>query len=217
MKTDGGNILSLAAGPAQEIREILVDFSEDRFQFLALDHDMDTLQKFGFTNEDVRFKYALANAFQIISGKYRTARPRKFFAKYCYPRKDFTGLRVLLSSLKYELGYLEKEGFDLVYSAGLYDYIQSFPLDDSKGTAALTKNLFYLVKPGGSLIIGNFNYNNPSDLKFVMEYIYDWQLIYRDKQDMFDFAKTIPEQDIKDIDIVEEPTGINYFLKIEKR
>ena len=49
----------------------------------------------------------------------------------------------------------------MVYSAGLYDYIMTFPIDDSKGTIALTKNLFSLVKPGGSLIVGNFNHNNP--------------------------------------------------------
>ena len=49
-----------------------------------------------------------------------------------------------------------------------------------------------------------------------MEYIYDWQLIYRDKLDMFEFVKTINENDIKDIQIIEEPTGINFFLKIDK-
>jgi len=104
----------------------------------------------------------------------------------------------------------------LVYSAGLYDYIQTFPLDDSKGTVALTKNLFALVKPGGSLIVGNFNHDNPRDLRFVMEYIYDWQLIYRDEHEMVNMARKIPERKIKNIRIIKEPTGINYFLKIEK-
>lgn len=104
----------------------------------------------------------------------------------------------------------------MIYSAGLYDYIHTFPLDDSKGTVALTKNLFDLLKPGGSLIIGNFNHNNPKDLKFVMEYVYDWQLIYRNKFDMFDFARTINKNEIKDMQITEDPTGINYFIKIDK-
>jgi extracellular factor (EF) 3-hydroxypalmitic acid methyl ester biosynthesis protein len=159
---------------------------------------------------------ALANAFQIISDNYLTARPRQFLERFCSPRKDFDGLRVLISPIKYELNYLKKEEFDLVYSSGLYDYIMTFPLDDSKGTVALTKNLFNLVKPGGTLIVGNFNHNNPRDLQFIMEYVYDWRLIYRSEKDMFEFARSIPEKQIKNIRVENEPLGINYFLKIEK-
>jgi len=211
-----GKILSLAAGPAQEIREILKDHGKNGYQFLALDHDLETLQRFKHPQKPSQFTYALANAFQIIAGKHYAAKPRQFFERYCYPRKDFRGLRRLYCSLKYELIDLKGERFDLVYSAGLYDYIQTFQLDDSKGTVALTKNLFDLVKSGGSLIVGNFNHNNPKDLRFVMEYIYDWQLIYRHKYEMMDFARAINQQEIKSIQIFEEPLGINYFLKIEK-
>jgi len=215
-KTNGGQILSLAAGPAQEIREILDGHKGNEFQFLALDHDLDTLQRYDIPNKSHQFTYALANAFQIVSGQYRVVKPRRYMMKYCYPRRDFRGLRKILSSLKYELIDLKNKKFNLIYCAGLYDYIQTFPLDDSKGTVALTKNLFDLLKPGGSLIVGNFNHNNPRDLRFVMEYIYDWRLIYRNRFDMFDFVRTVSKNDIKDIQIIEEPTGINYFIKIDK-
>jgi SAM-dependent methyltransferase len=211
-----GNILSLAAGPAQEISEVLKTAHAKQYRFLALDHDMETLKKFSVTNSNPYFKYALANAFQIISDNYLTARPRQFLERFCSPRKDFDGLRVLISPIKYELNYLKKEEFDLVYSSGLYDYIMTFPLDDSKGTVALTKNLFNLVKPGGTLIVGNFNHNNPRDLRFIMEYVYDWRLIYRSEKDMLEFARSIPEKQIKNIQVENEPLGINYFLKIEK-
>ncbi len=216
LKTNGGQILSLAAGPAQEIREILVDKRRNGFQFLALDHDLDTLQRFNISNTSGQFTYALANAYQIINEKYHVVKPRNFMVKYCYPRRDFKGFRKIFSSLKYESIDLKNKEFDLIYSAGLYDYIKTNQLDDSKGTVALTKNLFNLLKPGGSLIIGNFNHNNPRDLKFVMEYIYDWQIIHRNRYDMFDFVRTISKNDIKDIRIIEEPMGINYFLKIDK-
>jgi hypothetical protein len=93
----------------------------------------------------------------------------------------------------------------------------TFPLDDSKGTVALTKNLFSLVKPGGSLIVGNFNHDNPKDLRFIMDYVYGWRLIYRHEKDMLEFARAIPENQIKSIQIETEPLGINYFLRIEKR
>jgi len=217
IRANGGRVLSLAAGPAQEIKELLDVYKNDQYWFMALDHDMDTLKTFDISDRDPRFRYALANAFQIISGNYITARPRKIFEKFCQPRIDFQGVRSLASPIKYEMARLEKEDFDLVYSSGLFDYIKTFPIDDSKGAIALTKNLFDLVKPGGSLIIGNFSHKNPRDLKFVMDYIFDWQLIYRDKKDMLEFARSIPESTIDDTQIVEESQGINYFLTIVKR
>ena len=178
---------------------------------------MDTLQQFKNGKHQLQFKYALANAFQIIAGNYVTAKPRNLFHQYCSPANDFKGYwRLLMSYVKYELKRLEKESFDLVYTAGLYDYIKNFPLDDDKGTVALTRNLFNLVKPGGSLIIGNFNHNNPRHLRFAMDYIFDWSLIYRDKEEMLAFAKSISKDEIANIEVLEEAASINYFLKIDK-
>ena len=211
-----GKILSLAAGPAQEIKEVLDIEKEKNYEFLALDHDLDTLKKYKPENNGFNFTYALANAFQIISENYFAARPRSLFENYCFPRTDFKGLRKVISSLKYEVIDLKERQFDMIYSAGLYDYIKTFQLDDSKGSVALTKNLFKLLASGGKLIAGNFNQNNPRDLRFVMEYIYDWQLIYRDRYDLMEFTRSIDEKEIKNIEVVEEPLGINYFLVAEK-
>ena len=217
IKANGGNVLSLAAGPAQEIKELLDVYRDDSFRFLALDHDMDTLKTYDVSDRDPRFKYALANAFQIIAGNYLTARPRKYAEKFCHPRKDFHGFRLVLGPLKYEMKYLERESFDLIYSSGLFDYIRTSPLDDSKGTVALTKNLFDLLRPGGSLIVGNFSHDNPRDLKFVMKYVYDWILCYRNTQEMLEFARAIPEKEIENIEVIKESLGINLFLKIVKK
>jgi len=216
-ESKGNKILSLAAGPAMEIREVLEKSLDNHFSFMALDHDMETLINFRPVNHNARFRYALANAFTLMVGNYQTAIPRDFMLRFCYPRKDFRGFRKIFSPLKYELIDLQPEDFDLVYSAGLYDYIKTYPLDDTKGTAALTKNLFGLVKPGGKLVVGNFNYNNPRDLRFVMEYIYDWKLIYREESEMYEFLRAIPKNEIKDVQLITEPAGINYFLKIVKQ
>ena len=62
IRRNGGNILSLAAGPAQEMIDVITTCRENGYKFLALDHDMDTLTKFDFSNQDPRFRYALANA-----------------------------------------------------------------------------------------------------------------------------------------------------------
>ena len=210
-----GKILSLAAGPSKEITEVLNTAKNGR-QFLALDHDLDTLMKYRPQVQTDQFTYALANAFQLISGNYFAARPRGIFERYCSPRTDFTGLKKIFSFIKYEMIELSQLRFDMIYSAGLFDYIKTFQLDDSKGTVGLTKNLFDLLNHGGVLIVGNFNKNNPRDLVFVMEYVYDWQLIYRDRVELAEFARSIDEKEIKNIEIIEEPLGINYFLKLEK-
>jgi len=215
--TKGGKILSLAAGPAIEIKEVLEKNSDNHLSCMALDHDMETLVKFRPAKNDVRFRYALANAFTLMAGNFQTAIPRNFMLRFCYPRRDFRGFRKIFVPLKYELIDLQPEDFDLVYSSGLYDYIKTYPLDDTRGTAALTKNLFGLVKPGGKLIVGNFNYKNPRDLRFAMEYINDWKLIYRDEREMYEFLRAIPKNEIKDVQLITDPTGINYFLKIVKQ
>ncbi|MEW6673315.1 MAG: hypothetical protein AB1427_16560 [Thermodesulfobacteriota bacterium] len=219
IQTFDGNakILSLAAGPAMEIKEVLDNGSCGQLSFMALDHDMETLIKFRPAGHNARFRYALANAFTLMGGNYQTAIPRDAMLRFCYPRKDFRGFRRIFCPLKYELIDLQPEDFALVYSAGLFDYIKTYPLDDTKGTAALTRNLFALVKPGGKLIVGNFNYNNPRDLRFVMEYIYDWKLIYREELEMYEFLRAIPESEIQDVHVITEPAGINYFLVIAKR
>ena len=50
-----------------------------------------------------------------------------------------------------------------------------------------------------------------------MELLYDWVLIYRDKNEMHHLADGIPEGEISEMTLLEEPLGINYFLKIVKR
>jgi extracellular factor (EF) 3-hydroxypalmitic acid methyl ester biosynthesis protein len=217
LRMGGGKVISLAAGPAEEIKEILNSPQGEKYQFLALDHDMSALESFHDPNDNSHFNYALANAFQIISQNYQTAKPRMPLRRFCFPRKDFRGWRRLMSSLKYEMDHLKKDEFDFIYSAGLYDYIKTSLLDHTRGTIALTKNLFDLLKPGGILIVGNFNYNNPRDLRFIMEYVLDWQLIYRNKEDMFDFARSIPENTIKEMEILNEPSGVQHFLKVIKK
>jgi extracellular factor (EF) 3-hydroxypalmitic acid methyl ester biosynthesis protein len=211
-------ILSIAAGPAMEIRDVMMyNFSGDKYQYDVFDHDIKTIRKTYQNCTDSRLHYVLGNAFHIINGSYRVAVPRKTLLGVCEPTLDFKGWRKILAPVKYAFATLKKEDYDLVYTAGLYDYITTFPNQPEKGTIALTKNLFALVKPGGALIIGNFSPNNPRDLRFVMEYIYDWQLFHRNEEEMFRFAQAIPEQEIASMTIEQEPLGINYFLVIQKK
>lgn len=186
------------------------------YQFLALDHDIKALRWVKSRIDDQMLSYGIANVFQIIKKNYAVAFSRRYSLRGCDPRSDFRGFRKFMAPVKYRISNLAEMSFDLIYSAGLYDYILTFD-DKRKGAMALTTNLFHLLKPGGRLLIGNFSPNNPLDLRFAMEYLYDWVLIYRDEKEMYRLADGIPASDIAEITLLEEPLGINYFLKIVKR
>jgi len=95
---------------------------------------------------------------------------------------------------------------DLIYTAGLCDYL-SF-----SATNRLVKELYRYLKPGGTLIVGNFGPYNPQ--KFKMEYGSEWFLIYRSEEEIKDFARGLPE-DIT-VSVEREPEGVNLFLNITK-
>ena len=158
----------------------------------------------------------MANAFELARGNYDVVFPGDNINDPNLLRGP-VGLKRFMRSNRDSVKELPLNHFDLVYTAGLYDYVPTHPTDDTKGVVALTKNLFELVKPGGNLVIGNFSENNPDHLVFPMEFIYDWELIYRNEKEMLDFAKTIPKGQIADIEVLTEPLKINYFLKISKQ
>jgi hypothetical protein len=96
-------------------------------------------------------------------------------------RRDFSGTRVeaidgslrgLLSDA-YGLGQ-----FDLIYAAGLYDYLSP------KVARGLTKVCLGMLKPKGRFLFANFAENIGVD--GYMETFMDWQIILRSNADMWD-------------------------------
>jgi len=210
-KLDSGKVLSVAAGPALEIKDCE---HKNGLEFLALDHDMETLRRYA-PRHNSNFTYGICNAFHLMKGQYGYIIPRKSFAKRANPKADMKGFRKLLMPFRYHMNTLPQEGFELIYAAGLYDYIYTSD-NPSKGSMALTKNLFSLLKPGGQLIVGNYAPTIPRGTRWVLEYICDWNLIYREDSDLKLFAKGISEKQIADIKIKSEETGITKFLHITK-
>lgn len=104
---------------------------------------------------------------------------------------------------------LEEEryaGSDLIYTAGLCDYLSA------KATSRLINELYRYLKPGGRLIIGNFGPYNPQ--RFKMEYGAEWFLIHRSEEDLKDLAQGLPE-DVS-LSVEKEPEGVNLFLNAVK-
>ena len=208
----GGKVLSLAAGPAQEIYEYKKHQNDK--DFLALDHDIETLKNANRRNRHL--KYGIANAFHIIKGNRKYLIPKKNRLENCDPKSDMKGVRKLILPFKYSIGELKRNEFDLIYSAGLYDYIKTFD-DHQKGTIALTKQLFDSLKPNGRLLIGNISPKLSIGVKWAMECLCDWYLIHRTEKEVLDFAKSIPQKEIKSINVISEETGVNWFLDIRKK
>jgi len=98
----------------------------------------------------------------------------------------------------------EERDFDLMYSAGLFDYFS----DPVARMAA--KVLFDLLKPGGTLVIGNFNLTTPN--QFGMRLALDWSLIYRSE----DTLKQLFGDLGGEVSIEREPEGVNLFCVIRK-
>jgi len=82
------------------------------------------------------------------------------------------------------------KNLDLVYAAGLYDYL-SQPL-----ATRLTKTMFDMLRPGGKLQVANFVPDHPE--VGYMETFMQWSLIYRTESQLEDVAKEIPAPEIAD-------------------
>jgi extracellular factor (EF) 3-hydroxypalmitic acid methyl ester biosynthesis protein len=95
---------------------------------------------------------------------------------------------------------------DLIYTAGLCDYLSAGAVN------RLAKELYSFLKPGGTLIAGNFGPYNPQ--RFKMEYGSEWFLIHRTEGEIRDFARGLPEDAA--ITVEKEPEGVNLFLNVRK-
>jgi hypothetical protein len=93
--------------------------------------------------------------------------------------------------------------FDLVYSCGLYDYLQQ-----RTGTV-LTRRLASVTAPGGQLLVANM-VDHPA--RVLQEIHLDWHLIYRTREEMVDIARAaVPGARVR---ILEEESGVNPFCEI---
>jgi extracellular factor (EF) 3-hydroxypalmitic acid methyl ester biosynthesis protein len=87
---------------------------------------------------------------------------------------------------------------------GLFDYLTP-PV-----ARAVLEKTWDLLLPGGTLVIGNYHFQNPS--RVYMEYWGDWPLYYRTEQSLMDLASGLPGEKVISFD----PTGCQMFLRLER-
>jgi extracellular factor (EF) 3-hydroxypalmitic acid methyl ester biosynthesis protein len=99
--------------------------------------------------------------------------------------------------------------FDLIYSAGLYDYL------DTPLAKRLTARLFELLRPTGRLLYANF----APDIHGVgyMEAAMDWWLTYRDATQTRALGDEIDETQINAIKQYTDPDSNIHFVELQRR
>jgi extracellular factor (EF) 3-hydroxypalmitic acid methyl ester biosynthesis protein len=181
------NILNLGCGPAREVEEFLV--AEEL-------SDLTSFTLFDFNDETIEYTQRLLMRARTTAGRVT---PVNFVKRSVHQliRQSVPGR---------ENQDLAGESYDVVYCAGLFDYLSQ------RVCARLVEVFYRLLRPGGLLVVTNVSTANPS--KGVMEYILEWNLIYRDKGHMMDM---IPEAvSPKNCTLRTEETGVNYILEIRK-
>lgn len=139
-------IMNLACGPAREIKELLEEDKEKIFSEASFDC-YDAEEK------------ALEHARGLLNGYSNQV--------------QFIHSNAVRIALKKEVEKEIPKRYDLIYSTGLFDYL------DERVATRLVTNLHKLLQPDGLMAISNATdkYHNRS--AYWMEWVMDWNLIYR--------------------------------------
>jgi len=174
-------IFNLGCGPAAEIQRFLARSNlSQQCDFTLLDFNDETAEFAQRTLTQIRDQNKRRTGIDVI-------------------KKSVTQL--IKNSAQFEHG-----SYDLVYCAGLFDY-----LSDNVSTRLL--EIFYeLVAPGGLVLVSNVDACNPS--RGWMECVVDWHLVYRNAAQMHDLVPKAIDQD--QVKVFAEPSSVNIFAEIRK-
>lgn len=187
----GARVLNLACGPALEVQNHFRRRPYSTLTVDLVDHDFDTLAYLRGRVPPDRVHLLHGNALRLLAGDLRV-RP----AETSSPQPDRRrGAQVTLWPR-----------YDLIYSAGLYDYIPDRS-NGSGGVTALTAVLATLLKPGGRLLVGNYLRPGPDSRhqphhRAMMELYSDWHLRYRDDSEIREFASAVARPHT--LDLIDE-------------
>lgn len=104
------------------------------------------------------------------------------------------------------LRYKPNHWYDLIWSAGLFDYFKD------KHFVYMINKYYKYLNEGGEFIIGNFSNSNPT--RRLMEVLSDWYLNHRSKYDLLRMALEAETKE-EQVEIEMEALGVNLFLRIK--
>jgi extracellular factor (EF) 3-hydroxypalmitic acid methyl ester biosynthesis protein len=173
----------LGCGPAKEIQDFLIqqDIS-DLAEFTLLDFNEETLHYTGNRLSDLKKKYNRRTSVNYL------------------PKS----VSQILRGSRYADEAFISGSYDLVYCAGLFDYLSD------RVCRKMMEILYDQVAPGGLLVATNVAVNNP--IRKLMEYVLAWNLIHRDALQL---ASLRPASEAE-IRVTSEQTSMNIFLELRK-
>jgi extracellular factor (EF) 3-hydroxypalmitic acid methyl ester biosynthesis protein len=125
--------------------------------------------------------------------------------------RDYAGrnIRTVHGSVRQLIGGKSKfSGCDLVYAAGLFDYLEQ-PVGKR-----LVESMFDMVNPGGKIMVANFTHGIP-DVGYL-EAMMDWWLIYRSQEQVADLFSGLPQERIGKLEIFRDPDQNIIFATADK-
>jgi extracellular factor (EF) 3-hydroxypalmitic acid methyl ester biosynthesis protein len=175
-------ILNVGCGPAREVQDFLKGTQlSDQADFMLMDFNEETLLHAG----------------------QKLVEAKRQFSRHTPIKTQQVSVYELLR--RAQRGGVVAEKFDLIYCAGLFDYL-------APDTCRTLMELWYdSLSPGGLMLIANMNDTKP--FRNFIEFILDWQLIYRDSREILSLA---PRHCRETTRLIAEPTSVNLFLHIRK-
>ncbi len=101
------------------------------------------------------------------------------------------------------------QGMDLIYSAGLYDYLSECI------ARRLTRQLFGMLRSGGRLMVANFATSTPD--AGYLEAFMDWWLVYRDEQQMQALTSEIEPGEIARLHMFRDSVSNVIYMELTRR
>jgi len=185
-------VLALAAGPALELRRLLGEIETIRrpVELILLDQDR------------AAHESAHRHLTRVLLEQHRGMLPVTVHCVHSSVRqllkpKTTEDLEVVTETLA---------NLDLVYSAGLYDYLPQ-PV-----AASLTGLLYGLLRPGGRLLLGNLT--ESAESTWFMDYVLDWRLLYRTEEALLALADKLSPAPARST--VVRDAGRCFFLDVRR-
>ena len=177
-------VLNVGCGPAREVQDFLKETPlGNQVDFVLLDFNEETLDH--ASTQINRLKGPFSQQTRVETRQ--------------------VSVHHLLRQNAHQVHLAADPGYDLIYCGGLFDYL-------SEPTCQALVNLFYdWLQPGGKVIVANMNDSKP--FRNFIEFVLDWQLIYRNSERMLALA---PERVRDAARVITEPTSVNLFLHLSK-
>jgi extracellular factor (EF) 3-hydroxypalmitic acid methyl ester biosynthesis protein len=175
-------ILNVGCGPAWEVQNFLKETQlSNQADFTLIDFNEETL---------------------LHAGRKLVEVKRQFFRQTQIRTQQISVYELLKRTQRHGS---ETEKFDLIYCAGLFDYL-------APDTCRALLELWYdSLSPGGLLLIANMTDTKP--FRHFIEFILDWQLIYRNGAEILSL---VPGRCREATRVIAEPASVNLFLHLRK-